>query len=74
MKRIELLRALEAASNAFHAELHKRGLEVSYSLNDTHTGTIYKRNAHPTDCQPLGEITIKWKLNKNAIDMQKEEV
>ena len=65
MKRIELLRALEAADNAFHLEMEKRGLHLGYSLNDTNTGTIFRSDAHPVDNQPLGEVTIKWKLSKN---------
>lgn len=65
MKRIELLRALFAASNAFHAELEKRGLHLGYSLNDTNTGTIFRNDAYPADNLPLGEVTIRWKLSKN---------
>lgn len=65
MKRIELLRALMAASNAFHQELEKRGLHLSYSLNDTNTGSIFRNDANPVDNWPLGEVTIKWKLSKN---------
>lgn len=65
MKRIELLRALMAASNAFHQELEKRGLHLSYSLNDTNKGSIFLNDAHPADNWPLGEVTIRWKLNKD---------
>lgn len=65
---LRLLRALIKANNAFHDSLKESGYHVSYSLLDTLTGSIYD-DARPTwDRWPLGELTIKWKLN-----VEKEE-
>lgn len=63
-ERIHLLRALAAASNAFHDTLRERGYEVSYGLNDPHSGSIHKLGRHPCDTWPLGDLEIRWKLRK----------
>lgn len=61
---IRLLRALTAADNAFHASLREAGYDVSYSIYDGHTGSIYDLSKPTWDRWPLGELTIKWSLRK----------
>lgn len=62
-ERLRLLGALIKASNAFHDSLKESGYHVSYSLRDLHTGSIIDDSRPTWDSWPLGELTIKWKLN-----------
>ena len=57
-----LVRALMAASNAFHASLRESGYHVSYGLNDSRTGFIINDNSDDIVKWPVGQLTIKWEL------------
>lgn len=63
-EKMRLLRALTKADNAFHASLRESGYEVSYSIYDGRTGSIYDMSKPTWDRWPLGELTIKWSLKK----------
>lgn len=66
-ERMRLVRALTKASNAFHDSLRESGYNVSYGLNDFHTGSIYDSRKSFPDSWPLGDLTIQWTL-KNISD------
>lgn len=62
-ERISLIRALTAASNAFHDTLKKHGYGVSYGASDCfQTGSIRKLDAPPYNSRHLGDLTIVWKI------------
>jgi hypothetical protein len=61
-ERIKLLRALAAASNAFHDTLREKGYSVSYGYDNFNTGSIRKNDCKPYENWSLGDLTISWKL------------
>lgn len=61
-ERIELLRALTAASNAFHDTLKAHGYTVSYGLDNSKTGSIRKVDVPAHMSWSLGDLKISWKL------------
>lgn len=61
-ERIELLRALTAASNAFHDKLRENGYEVSYGLDGVYIGSIRKLGVPVYESRHLGDLKISWKL------------
>lgn len=63
-EKMRLLRALTKADNAFHKSLRESGYEVSYSIYDGRTGSIYDMSKPTWDRWPLGELTIKWSLRR----------
>lgn len=63
-ERLNLIRALEAASNAFSVVMREHGYELSHVWGDLKTRSIYKANVLPVDKFPLGNLKIDWKLNK----------
>ena len=70
-ERIDLIRALQKASNAFTKSLNESGYHVSSRIG-SHTGGIYKSGVPAPENWILGELTIEWKLftesesNENA--------
>lgn len=63
-ERVKLIRALMAASNAFHKELEKHGYRVSYGLYNSKTGSIIKTDAPMHENWSLGDLTISWNMSK----------
>lgn len=64
-ERLRLIRALAAASNAFHDTLRERGYSVSYGASDCfQTGSIRKLDVPPYNSRHLGDLTITWKIKE----------
>ena len=64
-ERVKLLRALAAASNAYHDELRKRGYDISYGLNDFHKGSIIDLSKHCcADDRFVGTVSIVTSIKK----------
>lgn len=62
---LKLTRAIYAASNAFHETLRDRGYSVSYGGADNYTtGTIFRADDSPAVFNPMGTLSIQWKLKK----------
>lgn len=61
-ERVELIRALTAASNAFHDKLRDMGYEVSYGLDGIYIGSIRKLGVPLYESRHLGDLKISWKL------------
>ena len=63
-ERLSLIRALIAASNAFHDTLKENGYSVSYGLDNTKRGSIRKIDVPLHESWSLSELTISWELKK----------
>ena len=61
-ERIGLIHALMAASNAFHKTLKEYGYGVSFGLDGTKIGSLYKTSELQYERSYLGEVTIQWKI------------
>lgn len=61
-EKMRLIRALEAASNAFHDALREHGYYVSYSITEPWDGSIRDNSKPITQQTHLGSLEIKWKL------------
>lgn len=65
-EKINLIRSLIAASNAFHDKLKECGYSVSYGASDLfQTGSIRKLDVAPYNSCHLGDLTIVWKIKSN---------
>lgn len=63
LERIDILRALVKASNAFHQSMKESGYYISYPIGEK-TGEILKtEKAFCNNC-PLGTLTLRWELKK----------
>ena len=60
-ERMNLIEALQKASNAFTKSLNESGYHVSSRIG-SHTGGIYKNDIPSPENWILGELTIEWKL------------
>lgn len=60
-ERMNLIRALQKASNAFTKSLNESGYHVSSRIG-SHTGGIYRNDVSAPENWILGELTIEWKL------------
>lgn len=60
-ERMNLIKALQKASNAFTKSLNESGYHVSTRIS-SHTGGIYKNDIPASENWILGELTIEWKL------------
>lgn len=62
-ERVKLLRALTAASNAFHDVLREHGYTVSYGGSDCYqTGSISKLDTKPYETDYIGDLSITWHI------------
>lgn len=61
-ERINLIRALVAASNAFHDVMREHGFAISYGLDNTKTGSIKKLDVPAHESWSLGNLTIAWDI------------
>ena len=65
-ERIELLRALTAASNAFYDTLKAHGYTVSYGLDNSKIGSIRKVDVPAHMSWSLGDLSITWKIKDST--------